>query len=166
MRQTPVIVFINKLDRPSKEPFDLLDEVEKELHIRVRPLAFPISNGPIVPGRSTTFTRRTSRSSRRTKTHRRRLDREISDLASPELEELHRRKFAAQLRSGRGLVEGVYDQFDREAYLRANWPRCSSARRSTTSACANCSECFVPHRPLAAPGAHRNPAAWSLRSRK
>ena len=44
MRQTPVIVFINKLDRPSKEPFDLLDEVEKELHIRVRPLAFPISN--------------------------------------------------------------------------------------------------------------------------
>ena len=33
MRQTPVIVFINKLDRPSKEPFDLLDEVEKELHI-------------------------------------------------------------------------------------------------------------------------------------
>ena len=29
MRSTPVIVFINKLDRPSKEPFDLLDEVEK-----------------------------------------------------------------------------------------------------------------------------------------
>ena len=50
MRQTPVIVFINKLDRPSKEPFDLLDEVEKELHIRVRPLAFPISNGPTFKG--------------------------------------------------------------------------------------------------------------------
>ena len=50
MRSTPVIVFINKLDRPSKEPFDLLDEVEKELNIRVRPLAFPISNGPTFKG--------------------------------------------------------------------------------------------------------------------
>ena len=50
MRSTPVIVFINKLDRPSKEPFDLLDEVEKELRIRVRPLAFPISNGPTFRG--------------------------------------------------------------------------------------------------------------------
>jgi len=50
MRKTPVIVFINKLDRPSKEPFDLLDEVEKELRIRVRPLAFPISNGPTFKG--------------------------------------------------------------------------------------------------------------------
>ena len=50
MRKTPIITFINKLDRPSKEPFDLLDEVEKELHIRVRPLAFPISNGPTFKG--------------------------------------------------------------------------------------------------------------------
>lgn len=38
MRQTPVIVFVNKLDRPCKDPFDLLDEIEKELRIRVRPL--------------------------------------------------------------------------------------------------------------------------------
>ena len=39
MRNTPVMVFINKLDRPSKDPFDLLDEIEKELKIKVRPLA-------------------------------------------------------------------------------------------------------------------------------
>ena len=43
MRKTPVMVFINKLDRPCKDPFDLLDEIEAELKIKVRPLAWPIS---------------------------------------------------------------------------------------------------------------------------
>ena len=57
MRSTPVIVFINKLDRPSKEPFDLLDEVEKELRIRVRPAEpSPFRNGAHVPRASTTST--------------------------------------------------------------------------------------------------------------
>ena len=32
MRKTPVIVFVNKLDRDGKDPFDLLDEIEEELH--------------------------------------------------------------------------------------------------------------------------------------
>ena len=43
MRNTPVIVFINKLDRVGRDPFDLLDEIEKELQISVRPLSWPIS---------------------------------------------------------------------------------------------------------------------------
>ena len=46
----PVMVFINKLDRPCKDPFDLLDEIEKELKIKVRPLASPISTGPTFKG--------------------------------------------------------------------------------------------------------------------
>ena len=50
MRSTPVMVFINKFDRPAKDPFDLLDEVEQELDIKVRPLAFPISDGPTFKG--------------------------------------------------------------------------------------------------------------------
>src|SRR5664279_4704744 len=45
MRNTPVIVFINKLDRPSKDAFDLLDEIEKELNIHVHPLSWPIGSG-------------------------------------------------------------------------------------------------------------------------
>ena len=50
MRSTPVMVFINKLDRPCKEPFELLEEIEKELQIAVRPLSFPISSGPNFKG--------------------------------------------------------------------------------------------------------------------
>lgn len=37
MRKTPVIIFINKMDREGKDPFDLLDELEQELQIKVRP---------------------------------------------------------------------------------------------------------------------------------
>ena len=45
MRKTPVIVFVNKMDRDGKDPFDLLDEIEEELQIKVRPLSWPIDMG-------------------------------------------------------------------------------------------------------------------------
>src|SRR4028118_1508098 len=45
MRKTPVIVFINKLDRDGKNRFDLLEEIEKELHISLHPMTWPINNG-------------------------------------------------------------------------------------------------------------------------
>ncbi len=50
MRKTPVMVFVNKLDRPCRDPFDLLDEIETELKIAVRPLSFPVSSGPTFKG--------------------------------------------------------------------------------------------------------------------
>ena len=42
MRKTPVMVFVNKMDRPSRDPFDLLDEIEEELKIQVHPLSWPV----------------------------------------------------------------------------------------------------------------------------
>ena len=45
MRDTPVIVFINKMDREGKDPFDLLDELESKLNIKVQPLSWPINMG-------------------------------------------------------------------------------------------------------------------------
>ena len=45
MRKIPTIVFINKLDREGKDAFDLLDEVEQKLKLRVTPLSFPIGMG-------------------------------------------------------------------------------------------------------------------------
>ena len=50
MRNTPVIIFINKMDREAKDPFDLLDELEEELSIHVRPLTWPIESGPRFKG--------------------------------------------------------------------------------------------------------------------
>jgi peptide chain release factor 3 len=45
MRNTPVMIFINKMDREGKDPFDLLSELEEELHIAVSPFTWPIGGG-------------------------------------------------------------------------------------------------------------------------
>src|SRR6202140_316776 len=45
MRKTPVIIFVNKLDREGRHPFELLDELETKLNIKVQPLSWPISMG-------------------------------------------------------------------------------------------------------------------------
>ena len=45
MRHTPIIVFINKLDREGKDAFDLLDEVEEKLKLKVKPMSWPIGMG-------------------------------------------------------------------------------------------------------------------------
>ena len=119
MRNTPVMVFVNKLDRPCKDPFDLLDEIEKELRIRVRPLSFPISSGDTFKGVYNIYEKNLTLF---TSDERQTADAstvEINDLASPELDEYITERYANQLREDTELVEGVYDAFDREAYLRA-----------------------------------------------
>jgi peptide chain release factor 3 len=50
MRATPVIIFINKLDREGRDPFELLDELEAKLNIRVRPLSWPVGMGTSFKG--------------------------------------------------------------------------------------------------------------------
>lgn len=45
MRDTPIMVFVNKLDREGKYPFDLVEEIEKELNLRLHPLSWPINMG-------------------------------------------------------------------------------------------------------------------------
>ena len=45
MRNTPVIIFVNKMDREGKDAFSLLDEIEEKLDIKVRPLTWPIGIG-------------------------------------------------------------------------------------------------------------------------
>ncbi|NTV08418.1 MAG: GTP-binding protein, partial [Chlorobium limicola] len=50
MRHTPVIIFINKMDREGRNPFELLDEIEEKLQIQVRPLTWPISQGQTFKG--------------------------------------------------------------------------------------------------------------------
>ena len=117
MRKTPVIVFINKLDRPCKDPFDLLDEVEKELHIKVRPLSFPISSGDTFKGVYNIYEQNLSLF---TSDERQTADAstvEISDLTSPELDQFIGERYATRLREDVELIEGVYDPFERQSYL-------------------------------------------------
>ena len=107
MRRTPVMVFINKLDRPCKDPFDLLDEVERELQIKVRPLAFPISSGTTFKGVYNLYEHNLSLFTSDERQVATASTVEIDDIASPELDAHVGERYAAQLRNDVELVEGV-----------------------------------------------------------
>ncbi|MBQ5620982.1 MAG: GTP-binding protein, partial [Alistipes sp.] len=98
MRNTPVIVFINKLDRPAKEPFELLDEVEAELRIKVRPLAFPISNGPTFKGVYNLYEKQLSLFTTDEKLTADAETVNFTDLSNVELDEYIGKRYADQLR--------------------------------------------------------------------
>jgi len=115
MRHTPVMVFINKMDRPTNDPFDLLDEVENELNISVTPLSWPVSNGSDFRGVYNIFSRKFisfSDASKQTLGERV----EFADLKDKGLVKVispHENKLYEELE----LVAGVYPEFEREAYL-------------------------------------------------
>ena len=115
MRRTPVIVFINKLDREGRDPFDLLDEIEAKLAIRVTPLSWPISRGRTFKGVYNRFEGTLALF----RPNSERIEKElavIDDLGSPLLDE-HLDDLATKLREDIALIDGVYDRFDTAAYL-------------------------------------------------
>ena len=115
MRKTPVIVFINKLDRPGHDPFDLLDEIEKELQIQVTPLSWPIGNGDQFKGIYNIHRENLCLYSASVQTIQDGI--EIDDINSGELDEHIGERSADKLREDLELVREVYPALDRAAYL-------------------------------------------------
>ncbi|GAA4860586.1 peptide chain release factor 3 [Luteimonas vadosa] len=116
MRDTPIMTFINKLDREGKEPIDLLDEVESVLGIQCAPVTWPIGMGQRLkgvvhlvsgevhlyePGRN--FTRQDSTI--------------FASLDDPQVEARIGSDMLAHLRDELELVQGASHAFDAEAYL-------------------------------------------------
>ncbi len=50
LRDIPIITFVNKLDRETRDPFDLLDEIEKVLALDTAPITWPIGRGRAFAG--------------------------------------------------------------------------------------------------------------------
>ena len=117
MRDTPVIVFINKLDRDGKNPFDLLDEIEKELRIHLHPLSWPINMGKDFKGVYSLYDKSLLLFNANQKATEEDSV-QIDNLSDPNLDDLVGEKDAAQLREDALLIEGVYGDFDNEAYLK------------------------------------------------
>ncbi len=115
MRNTPVICFINKLDREGRDPFELLDEIEEKLNIKVRPLSWPISMGKTFKGVYSMYEKSLHLFTPSKTTVEEGI--EISDIHSPVLEEYVGDNNAKQLRADVELIEGVYPDFDVEDYL-------------------------------------------------
>ena len=116
MRNIPMIVFINKLDREGKDAFDLLDEVEQKLGLRVCPLSFPIGMGYDFRGIYNIWEKNINLFS---DDNRRNIEDIISftDTNNPELDKIIGTKAAQNLRSNLELVYEVYPEFDRNEYL-------------------------------------------------
>jgi peptide chain release factor 3 len=114
MRKTPVIVFINKMDREGQDPFDLLDEIESHLGIKVRPLSWPIGIGSTFQGVYNMFENHLNLfDSNKTKMERDIVS--IKDINDPALDE-QIGDAADELRENVELIEGVYDEFSVEKY--------------------------------------------------
>jgi peptide chain release factor 3 len=118
MRSIPIIVFINKLDREGKDAFDLLDEIEQKLGLKVVPLSFPIGMGYDFKGIYDIWSKKLNLFSGDTKqTVSEGL--EFTDVNDPELDNIIGDDAAAMLREELELVQEVYPAFDKEAYLKA-----------------------------------------------
>lgn len=117
MRNTPVIVLVNKMDRPSRDAFDILDEIEDQLQIQVNPLSWPIGNGPSFQGVYNIFEKKLMLFKANEK---------LSSSNSVEFDDVNNDEIAdfigdavVQLREDLELVHGVYPSFSLEDYRKA-----------------------------------------------
>ena len=116
MRNTPVIIFINKMDREGRDPFDLLDELEKELQIQVRPLSWPINQGAKFKGVYNIYEQKLDLF---TPDKQRVTEKVEVDINSDELDIRVGERDAQQLRDDLELIDGIYADFDVEDYRAA-----------------------------------------------
>ena len=116
MRNTPVIIFINKMDREGRDPFDLLDELEEELHIHVRPLSWPIGQGAKFKGVYNIYEQQLNLF----KPNKQRVTEKVAvDINSEDLDQHVGSQEAEQLRNDLELIDGVYPEFNAEDYRKA-----------------------------------------------
>ncbi len=115
MRNTPVIVFVNKLDRPGKDPFELLDELEKMLKIGVRPLSWPIGMGRQFKGVYNIYESKLYLFTSIDKQTRGQIV-ELNNLNDPKLDN-YISPFTETLRKDLDIIDAVYPEFNKEKYL-------------------------------------------------
>ncbi len=116
LRDTPIITFINKMDRESRPPIDLLDEVEEVLKIRCAPMTWPIGMGKGFKGVFHLYNDEIYLFSPQ---HGGKIavGEVIHGLDNPRLDELFG-NLAQELRDEIELVRGASHEFDHEAFLR------------------------------------------------
>ncbi|MEZ5534455.1 MAG: peptide chain release factor 3 [Thiolinea sp.] len=115
LRDTPIMTFINKLDREGKDPIELLDEVEDVLKIQCAPVTWPIGMGKRLKGIYHIYQDKVVLY--KANTERKEVYEEIQGLDNPKLDELLGSQ-AEELREEIELVQGASHAFDKEAYLR------------------------------------------------
>ncbi|HNJ62070.1 MAG TPA: peptide chain release factor 3, partial [Saprospiraceae bacterium] len=115
-RNTPIIVFINKLDREGLDGFDLLDEIETKLGLKVVPMSWPIGMGGRFKGVYNLYEKKVNLFSPHGKQSEEDTI-ELKDINAAELGRLVGDKLAAELREELHVLESVYPALDHQKYL-------------------------------------------------
>lgn len=115
-RNTPIIVFINKLDREGLDGFDLLDEIETKLGLKVVPMSWPIGMGGRFKGVYNLYEKKVNLFSPHGKQSEEGTI-ELKDINAAELDRLVGDKLAAELREELHVLESVYPALDHQKYL-------------------------------------------------
>lgn len=119
MRNIPIMIFINKIDREGKDAFELMDDIEQKLGIKVRPLSWPIGMGDRLRG---IYNMHNQKINFYTDNQDKTVANEpqtFSNLDNPDLDETLGLEAADLLREEYELVEEVYPKFEVEDYLNA-----------------------------------------------
>ena len=118
MRDTPIIIFVNKMDRDGKNRFDLLEEIEKELNLSLHPLTWPINSGKDFKGVYNIHTKNLVLFGAHTKAENAEDVVEINDINSNILETKIGERDANLLREDVELIEAVNGDLNIEDYLK------------------------------------------------
>ncbi len=149
MRNTPVIIFVNKLDREGRDPFDILDELEQELKINVRPLSWPINIGAHFKGVYNIYEKNLSLFKPDKQHVTERVD--INDVNDPEIDKAVGADDAQKLREDLDLVNGVYPEFQEADYLSGNVAPVFFGSALNTFGVKELLDCFVKIAPSPRP---------------
>jgi len=117
LRDMPIITFINKLDRESRDPFDILDEIEQALALDVTPASWPIGMGRDFLGCYDLFADRLVLLEKGTKGALPPEGVVCQGLDDPKLDELLPAEAVAKLREDVEMVRGLTPPFDQQSYL-------------------------------------------------
>jgi peptide chain release factor 3 len=117
MRDTPVIVFVNKMDRDGKNPFYLMEEIENELKLSLHPMTWPINSGKDFKGVYNLSNKSLRLFAASTKGEEDETTFAISDLSDNILDAKIGDRDANQLREDVELIDGVYGELNNEDYL-------------------------------------------------
>ncbi|MCH8543341.1 MAG: peptide chain release factor 3 [Alcanivorax sp.] len=115
LRDTPILTFINKLDREVREPIEVLDEIEDVLKIECAPVTWPIGMGKNFKGVYNLLTD-TSVLYKSGQGHAIQTVRAIEGLHNPDLDKAVGADYAAELRDALELVQGASHEFDLERF--------------------------------------------------
>ncbi|CCP08330.1 peptide chain release factor 3 [Erwinia amylovora MR1] len=173
LRDTPILTFMNKLDRDIRDPMEVMDEVESELKIACAPITWPVGCGKLFKGvyhlyKDETYLYQSG------KGHTIQEVRIVKGLDNPELDAAIGEDLAAQLRDELELVQGASHEFDRDAFLKGKLSPVFLVRRWVILALTICwtgwwsgrrRRCRVTPICVPLPLAMRNSAVSCLRSR-